>query len=211
MDLYVIGAGGHGEVVLDAVRAAGECNVVGFLDSNQALHGREVDGVPVLGLPALANRPFIVAIGDNEARKSVTDMLSAKGLENVTVIHPTAHVAPSARVGAGTLICAGAIICTRARIGRGVIINTGAVAEHHNVIEDFVHIAPRTVMAGRVTIREGAMIGSGSTIIPFITVGEWSTVGAGSVVTREVPAGVTVMGVPARVVRRGDQSVPPPG
>ncbi len=203
MDIYVIGAGGHGEVVLDNVRAGGVHRVVGFLDSNEALRGTVLDGVPVLGLPAAVDGPFVVAIGDNAARKSFVETFTARGLEAVTITHPTAYIASSARIGSGTVICTGAVVCSHARIGRGAIINTGAVVEHHNRIGDFAHVAPGVVLAGRTTVEEGALIGAGATVIPFMTVGSWSTVGAGSVIIEDVPSGATVVGSPARAVHPG--------
>jgi sugar O-acyltransferase (sialic acid O-acetyltransferase NeuD family) len=201
MEIVIIGAGGHGEVVLDVVRAAGQHTVVGFLDSDPATHGRMVDGVPVLGPPTSADRSFIVGVGDNADRKELTALLTARGLAAVTAIHPKAYVSSSAEVRPGTVVCAGAIVCAHASVGTAAIINTGAVVEHHNAIGDFVHIAPGAVLPGRVTIEEGALIGAGATLLPCIVVGAWATVGAGSVVTDDVPAGATVVGVPARRIR----------
>jgi acetyltransferase-like isoleucine patch superfamily enzyme len=51
------------------------------------------------------------------------------------------------------------------------------------------------------TVRKGASIGSGVTVLPNVTIGEGAIVGAGSVVTRDVPAGTIVAGNPARVLR----------
>ena len=204
MEVSIIGAGGHGEVVLGILRAAGQHTVVGFLDSDPAKHGTAVDGVEVLGPPDAAEGPFIVAVGDNAARKELTGRLTARGLEAVTAVHPSAYVAPSASVEPGTVVCAGAVVCDHARLGAGAIINTSAVVEHHVAIGPFVHVAPGVVLTGRLTVREGAMIGAGATLLPCITVGAWSTVGAGAVVLKDVPEGVTVAGLPARVIRTAD-------
>ena len=202
MEIDIIGCGGHGEVVLDILRAAGQHRVIGFLDSDPATHGRLVDGVKVLGPPAVADAPFVVAVGDNRVRKNITETLVAKGLEPVTVVHPTASVASTAIIGPGTVICAGAVVCTHARIGQGVIVNTGAVVEHHNVVGDFVHLAPGVVLTGHVCVEEGAFVGAGATVIKSCTVGSWSKVGAGALVNRGVPTGETYVGVPAKPLRK---------
>ena len=75
MDVIIIGAGGHGRVVLDILRAAGEFNPVGFIDANPSLAGTEINGVPVIGppnqLPKLRQKKIksaIIAIGDNRTR-----------------------------------------------------------------------------------------------------------------------------------------------
>jgi len=200
MNICIIGAGGHGEVVLDTVRAAGEHKVSAFFDSNPLAKGKIIDGIEVVGTPDIANLPFLVAIGDVHARKEITEQLVAKGLEPVTTIHPTAYCASNAKVGPGSIVCAGAILCTHACVGQGGIINTSAVVEHHCQLGDFVHIAPGCVLTGRVTVEDEAFIGAGTTIIPCRNIGKSAVVGAGAVVTRDVPPAVTVAGVPARIM-----------
>jgi sugar O-acyltransferase (sialic acid O-acetyltransferase NeuD family) len=198
MDIYIVGAGQHGEVVLDIVSSQNEHNVIGFLDDNVEAHGTKIWGIPVLGPTDLLDGPFVVAIGDNQARREKSEALRKRDFEAITVVHKTAYVAPSAQIGPGSMVCAGAMICISASIGVGAIINTGVVIDHHNIIGDYVHAAPRSVVAGRCVIGPGTMIGAGATIIHSINVGQESVIGAGSVVIRDVPSHTTVVGVPAR-------------
>lgn len=198
MDIYIVGSGQHGEVVLDIVVSRNEHNVVGFLDDDPETHGKKVWNIPVLGASDLVRGPFVVAIGDNQARRAKMEALCARGFEPITVVHATAYVSPSAQLGPGAMVCAGAMICISARIGTGAIINTGVVIDHHNIIGDYVHAAPRSVVAGRCVVGEGAMIGAGATVIHSINVGDESVIGAGSVVIRDVASHTTVVGVPAR-------------
>lgn len=90
----------------------------------------------------------------------------------------------------------------RARTGEGCIVNTGATVDHDCVLGDFVHVAPGVNLAGTVTVGDNVMIGIGASVVPGITIVAGATVGAGAVVIRDVPAGATVVGVPARETGR---------
>jgi serine acetyltransferase len=70
------------------------------------------------------------------------------------------------------------------------------------VIGDFVNINPAATLCGSVTVGEGAYIGAGAVVKERISIGAWSTIGAGAAVVRDVPEGVTVVGVPARVIKK---------
>jgi len=61
-----------------------------------------------------------------------------------------------------------------------------------------VTLTPQVAVAGNVTIGAGVFVGTGARINPAITIGEGVLVGAGAVVTRDVPPGQTVAGIPAR-------------
>src|SRR5688572_31393080 len=105
--VVIIGAGGHGRVVLDILRAAGRYQPVGFVDADTRLAGTRVGGLPVLGptnvLPKLRQQQrvahAIVAIGDNVTRRRYAAAIEAEGFELASAIHPTAFVSPSARLG----------------------------------------------------------------------------------------------------------------
>src|SRR4051812_21753146 len=103
--LVILGAGGHGRVVLDAAVAAG-IEVAGFLADPVT---KPVNGVPVLGPMAildelLSDHRFIIAIGDQQLRR---DFSLRVGDRLQTVIHPTAWISPSAKIGKGTVVIGG--------------------------------------------------------------------------------------------------------
>ncbi len=194
----VIGAGGHAAVVVATIQAAGETVRI-VLDDAPAVWGREVLGVPVAGPVSEASvRPgelAVIGIGSNRARRDLAGRLPLRwGI----AVHPTALVHPSVTLGEGTVVFAGAILQPRTRVGRHVIVNTAASVDHDGVLEDYVHIAPGCSLSGVVTVREGALMGVGSAAIPGTTIGAWATVGAAGAVVRDVPAGRTAVGVPAR-------------
>lgn len=192
----LIGAGGHAKVVLATAQAAG-FEVTGLYDDDEARWGTEVLGVPVVGpasrLPAGA--PAVLAIGANAARKRLATELP---LSWRTVVHPRATVHDSVRLGEGTVVFAGAVIQPDTTLGAHAIVNTGATVDHDGRLGDFVHLAPGVHLAGGVTVGEGAFLGVNAGVIPGRTIGDWTTVGAGGIVVRDLPPGVTAIGVPAR-------------
>lgn len=199
--LLLIGAGGHGRVVLDALRAGKPSIGAQVMDDNLALDGTNLDGFGVKS-PVdwkSAGSGFHVAIGANRVRSRCFDIARQHGQEPVTVIHPAAVVSPRAMIGPGSFLAAGAIVAPAARIGAGVIVNHGAVVDHDCIIGDFCHVAPQATLGGGVVIDQGTLIGAGAIILPGIKIGAHAVIGAGAVVTRDIAAGQTVAGVPARL------------
>lgn len=211
--ILIWGAGGHGKVVADLVRACGH-RVVGFVDADPARLGRVVEpgGAEVVlteeqfvsslrqGRKKLPADAVALAIGGNLARLA---KLRAIGEMPLPVLaHPTAVVSPSVRIGRGTVIMPRAVINASARVGEGVIVNTSAVIEHDCVIGDGAHISPGAVLAGAVQVGEGSWVGAGAAVIQGVRIGDNVIVGAGAVVIRDVPDGATVVGVPARPLQQ---------
>jgi UDP-perosamine 4-acetyltransferase len=208
MDIVIIGAGGHGKVVLDVLRAAGKDRPIAFIDADTSLAGTSIGGVPVIGpanlLPKLRQqkvRGAIIAIGDCRARMEYADLVREQGFELVNAIHPTASVSPAATLGVNIVVAAQAAICTEANIADSVIINTAAVVDHECIVGPGVHIGPGAHVAGRVKIGTGAFIGLGANVIQCLTIGEYAVIGAGAAVIADVPARATAVGVPARVIK----------
>ncbi len=195
--LILVGAGGHGKVVADIAMKCGYTEIL-FADDRtlDTCMGFPVIG-PVSGIPRWndGKTDFVISIGNNAARKKIAECYDVNW---VTLIHPSAQIGVGATIGKGTVVMACAAVNACASIGDHCIINTGAVVEHDNVLENYVHISPNAALGGTVFIGEETHIGIGATVINNVSVCANCTVGAGAVVTKNIPESGTYIGVPAR-------------
>ena len=213
--VYLFGAGGHARVVADILASqSGRWKLAGFVDDRPESAGKEIFGSPViLGQDFLSDDQFgpetevIVTIGDNAARRRIGELLAMRDLRFATAVHPSAQIGSDVEIGPGTVVMANAVINAGARIGKHVIVNTAATIDHDSVVEDFAHIAPGAHLAGHVSVGQGVLFGVGSSAIPGVSIGAGSVIGAGSAVMKSIPADVTAVGVPARVI--GKRAVRP--
>jgi sugar O-acyltransferase (sialic acid O-acetyltransferase NeuD family) len=150
----------------------------------------------------LAVTQVIVAVGDNGARRALADQVEAMGFDLINAVHPSARLARNVTLGRNIVIAAGALVCAHCQIGDSVILNTGCLVDHESLIGTATHICPGARLAGRVTVESGAFVGIGATIIQSIRVGFEATIGAGAVVIEDVAPMSTVVGVPARPIKR---------
>jgi acetyltransferase EpsM len=209
MELAVIGEGGHSKVVSDLIRSRKDHVIKAILDDKYeelTLHHGVYKG-PISSAHTLMVQMdqlrFVVAIGNNEVRKSIVSRLAMSPAQYApALIHETAVVSPSAFVGRGSVVMAHSTIHADSYVGNHAIINTGAIVEHDNRIGDYVHIAPRATLTGAVMVREGALIGAGATVIPSQSIGEWAIIGAGATVIRDIPSEQTAVGTPAKVITK---------
>jgi sugar O-acyltransferase (sialic acid O-acetyltransferase NeuD family) len=199
-----VGAGDHGRVVLELLRAAGE-NPSGFVQPNrEGAEARDTDGLALIGnldgslswvLPGMR---FVVALGDNLLRRDVYQACLRLGLAPVTAVHPTAILLSGARIEPGAMVCAGAVVGVAAKIGANAIVNTSSSVDHDGSVGPHAQVAPGARLAGRVTVGEGAYIGIGSAVREGLTIGAWAVVAGGAMVVEDVPPATRVAGVPAR-------------
>lgn len=122
-----------------------------------------------------------------------------KGLKLINAIHPTAVIMEDVILHDNIILQANSFVGYRTELFPGVIV-TSAHIDHHNVIRECASIGPGAVTAGNVTLEAFARIHPGATVINRIKIGKNSVVGAGTVVIKDVPDNVTVLGVPGKIV-----------
>lgn len=199
---------------MDALKLVGAINrhrptweVVGFVDDTEALRGRHLLEMPVLGgrdlLPGLAADPgldvFNNVRGSWQTCSLIAGRLAAAGLAPVSLVHPAVDLA-HVEVGEGASIGEGCVVGAMTRLGRHVTLRLGAVVSHDAVLGDFASVGPGAVIGSHARIGERVAIGAGATIVTGTSIGAGAIVGAGSVVNRDVAPDTTVVGVPARRV-----------
>ena len=209
-NLLLLGSGGHARVVAETALATGRFNSIAFLDDRccDPVHQASHLGWPVIGPFSIALDPqvrkkfssVLVATGNPSLRVNWLPRLASFGYEVPVVVHPTAWVSPSVQLGAGSVVLAHAAVQSQSVIGAGVILNTGCSVDHDSRLADGVHICPGARLAGEVIVGDRSWIGIGASIIQQIRIGDDVTVGAGASVVRDLPDGVTAVGVPARVL-----------
>ncbi|MGI4832922.1 MAG: acetyltransferase [Janthinobacterium lividum] len=208
--LVIFGAGGFGREVLLLLRQLNEVQPTwtlrGFFD-DQPPASTAIGGLPYLGTAADLNATaeplaVAVAVGSPAARAGVVARLSSPQLSFPTIVHPGVVLQPYQNIalGEGTIIQQGVMLTTDVRIGRFVVLNLGTTVGHNAVVEDFCSLMCHVDISGAVHVETGCYLGTKTTIIQGRRLGAHSTLGAGAVAVRDLPAGVTAAGVPARIL-----------
>lgn len=206
-NLVIIGAGGMGRTIYDIARECvgyGKSFVIkGFIDDNiNALNGF-LNYPPLLDtisnyMPT-ENDVFAFSIG-GDSRKKCIENLVERGGEFVNLIHTTARVGSNVKLGKGNIVAAFTSLGADCQIGNYNMIQSYTVIGHDAVIGDFNRIDTHVTCVGGIKIEDETTIHTGAVINHKVTVRNSAKVGACSFVIRNVKAGTTVLGVPAKKI-----------
>lgn len=206
----IYGAGGFAREVAWLAESA-NLEVVCFVDDDPRQQGKTLNAIPVMGLADTKERypdaSLVVAVGSPQTREKMAEKAADLGFSFATIIHPRVERSRWIEVGEGTVITAGNILTTNIRLGKHVQINLDCTVGHDVVMEDYATLAPGVHVSGWVHLGKRVYAGTGAVIIngteeaPLV-IGDDAVIGAGAVVIKSVPPGVTVVGVPARPIRK---------
>lgn len=203
--LVLAGAGAFGRVVHSWVITSPQ-----FLEANNIEEVAFIDdgnpsvkpNAPILtGISNFEPREsdlVICTVGNPAARRIVVNILQQKHAHFGTFIDSRAAVGENVAVGPGVVICPGTVVQPNVTIGAHVHIGSNCTIGHDTVIGEFTSLSPQVNLMSTIEVGEEVFFGGSSVILPEISIKSEVAVGAGSVVTKSVPAKVTVIGVPGR-------------
>jgi sugar O-acyltransferase (sialic acid O-acetyltransferase NeuD family) len=212
-ELVVVGAGGFGRETVEAVRTlnavGARWRLAGYLDDDPARHGKVINGVPVLGgteeLGRMPDAFVVVCTGRPDNYVSRPRIVEALGLppeRYATIIHPSASVSVTSRIGPGSVLLAQTVLTAAVTVGSHVAIMPHVTLTHDDVVDDFVTMASGACLGGNVHVGRCGYVGAGALVREQCSIGSCALVGMGAVVTRDIPPREVWAGVPARYIRK---------
>jgi sugar O-acyltransferase (sialic acid O-acetyltransferase NeuD family) len=204
MRIVVIGAGGQARELGWALRELGH-RCLGCVVSDPRSEGEHSSKELILGPLSWLDEnddrfdALAIGIGSPEGRRYISDLLTPRFSVWPALVHPSAiYDRASCRLEEGVFVSAGAVLTVNVTLGAWALVNFGATVGHESSIGRFSTVMPGANISGGVTIGTGVLIGTGAQVLQYIQIGDGARVGAGAVVTKDIPPGATVVGIPAK-------------
>lgn len=202
-DIFILGAGGMArETYLIYINLKKSRFVKGFIINIENKKQANIFNLPVTNEDTLTDNCLLICGIGTPKRKNWINQLENKKMTFDTLIHPTAIIDSSVKIGIGSIICANSVLTCDINIGNHTIINVNSSIHHDCQIGNFVTIGPGSNIAGKINIKDECFIGAGVTIVPGIKIGKSVYIGAGSTVVSDIPDNFMAYGVPAKPIRK---------
>ena len=215
--ILILGGPGNGAVVASAIddandRGADEWIVAGYLNDRMA-PGEDIGGHPVLGktreIGEFVSKGFyaintILRIDGQQERIAMFESFALPEESLATVVHPSAYVASTAKLGPGVVIMPNVTVSPGVVFDKGCLIMVSATIGHDSWLGKYCHVAAQACVGARVKLGEGVHIGLNGTVKEDITIGTNATLGMGSVLTKNVGDSEVWAGNPAKFLRKAE-------
>ena len=205
--IVIIGASGFGREVAWLIEELEKWNIIGFIDDDESIQGKDVNGYKVIGttqdlLSYEEKINVVIAIGNSEVRKKIYDRISIKlNLLFPNIIAKDVRISKTNNLGIGNIICTHTVLTTNITIGNFNHINLSCTLGHDAILENFVTIYPSVNVSGNVLVRSLTELGTGAKIIQGKTISERIILGAGCVVVKDLTDSGTYAGIPAKKIK----------
>ena len=215
MTIYigVYGASGFGKEVMPLVRQQYPTLLQAqfvFIDDGQA--GATLNDYAVLGYTEFLSKPskhkaVTIAIANSQIREKLVKRLTEDHVQHLDIQASNTIILDEVEIGEGSLLCPFTCLTSNIKIGKFFHANIYSYVAHDCVIGDYVTFAPGVKCNGNIHIEDHAYIGTGAIIKQGtpdkpLVIGKGAVIGMGAVVTKSIPAGVTVVGNPARILEK---------
>lgn len=214
--LYAIyGASGCGRSLMPVAREhlahEGVQAEIYFIDDSltepTAINGHQAISYKMFKELKSSRKSVLIAIANSQIREKLANQLENDEIDLWSVQAKNAIIMDEAVIGAGTALSPFVTVTSNIKIGKCFHANLYSYVEHDCIIGDYVTFAPGVKCNGNIHIEDHAYIGTGAVIKQGtpdkpLVIGKGAVVGMGAVVTKSVPAGVTVVGNPARILEK---------
>jgi len=196
-EILIVGMGGFGREVAEYLHALEQHWVIRWVDDRNPDADFNMQTAPFD-----SERPTIVAIGNPELRHFMMDAAVKRGAQLPCFSFDGAIVRSRPTPNSGVIVCPHSIITAGVKLRRGVQINLNCVVGHDVELGEFATLSPSVDIMGGAKLGYQVFVGAGATILPNVYVGDHAVIGAGAVVVRDVPDYATVVGNPAKAIKR---------
>ena len=215
-ELYAIyGASGCGRSLMPVARAQlkrlGNPAEIVFIDDSLVtetiINSHRAMSYAAFKAHPATQKQVLIAIANSQVREKISKQLEQDAIELWTVQADNVVLMDEVEIATGAALSPFVSITSNIKIGKCFHANLYCYVEHDCVIGDFVTFAPGVQCNGNIHIHDHAYIGAGAVIKQGtpdqpLVIGKGAVVGMGAVVTKSVPAGVTVVGNPARLLKK---------
>lgn len=200
--IIIIGCGGHAAELRDyidhynAAHDTDKIEVVGFLDDDKKAHEHYSFIESYLGKiddHEIEKEVFyLMGIANLTYRASIIEKFIRKNAQFTGLIHPTAIISPTSKIGEGTVVSHNVSVGPKVQIGKFNILNSRCTIGHDSTLGDFNFISPQVALSGYTKVGNENLLGTNACTIPGITIGNHNKIAAGMVVYKNVTDQETV-------------------